>query len=63
MDRDTKMPAATAAVVGQNKVSAGERIINSKISAKLKEVNPAAQRHIPDVLEKKRRGWDGHSSD
>jgi hypothetical protein len=63
-ERDTRMPAATAAVVGlYNKPSCQERIISKNITAKLKEVDPAARRPLAEVLERKRRGWDGHSRD
>jgi hypothetical protein len=62
-DRDESMPAATAAVVGQNKPSVQERIISENIAAKLKDVDPAARRPLAEVLERKRRGWDGHARD
>jgi hypothetical protein len=63
-ERDTRMPAATAAVVGlYNKPSVQERIISQNISTKLKDVDHAARRPLADVLAKKRRGWDGHARD
>jgi hypothetical protein len=62
-ERDERMPAATAAVVGQNKPTVQERIIPEKVAAKLKDINPDALRPLAPLLDRKRRGHDGHSRD
>jgi hypothetical protein len=61
-ERDGRLPAATAAVVGQTNPSVQERIIPEKVAAKLKEINPDAMRPLRPLLERKRQQGGGHAS-
>ena len=63
-DDDTKMPAATRAVVGQTNPSVQERIIPEKVAARLKDVDPDGTRTRPlrPFLERKKTE-SGHACD
>jgi hypothetical protein len=60
-ERDGRMPAATAAVVGQTKPSVQERGIGENVAAKLKEINPDAMRPLHPFLERKEQQGGGHA--
>jgi hypothetical protein len=61
-ERDERMPAATAAVVGRTNPSVLERDIPSKVAARLKDVDPDGTRTLPlrPFLERKRT-QSGHA--
>jgi hypothetical protein len=63
-ERDERLPAATAAVIGQNRPSTLERDIPSKVAARLKDVDPDGTRTRPlrPFLERK-RSQSGHARD
>jgi hypothetical protein len=63
-ERDERLPAATAAVVGQTNPSVQERIIPEKIAARLKDVDPDGTRTRPlrPFLERKKTE-SGHARD
>jgi hypothetical protein len=60
-ERDEKMPAATRAVVGRTHPSVQERGVSANIAAKLRDVDPAARLPLGPLLDRKRRGHDGHA--
>jgi hypothetical protein len=61
-DRDARMPAATAAVVGRNSPSVLERGIGANVAAKLREDHPDQHRRIKEHLARK-RSESGHARD
>jgi hypothetical protein len=63
-ERDGRMPAATAAVIGQNKPTFMERNIPEKVAARLKDIDPdgARTRPLRPFLERKRQQGGGHAS-
>jgi hypothetical protein len=54
------MPAATAAVVGQNKPSVQERGIGETVAAKLRESHPEQNKRMREHLARKRHE-SGHA--
>ena len=59
-ERDRSMPAATAAVVGQNKPSVQERGIGETVAAKLRESHPEQNKRMREHLARKRHE-SGHA--
>jgi hypothetical protein len=61
-ERDSSMPAATAAVVGNNKPSVLERGIGENIAAKMRQdINPDARRAVDEMIDRKRQQGGGHA--
>src|SRR6516165_8182123 len=53
-ERDTSMPAATAAVVGKTNPSVQERNIGETIAAKMRQdINADARRAVDEMIERK----------
>jgi hypothetical protein len=61
-ERDTSMPAATRAVIGQNQPSVQERDIPEKVAAKLREDHPEQNKRMREHLARKRTE-SGHARD
>jgi hypothetical protein len=59
-ERDTSMPAATAAVVGKTNPSVQERNIGETVAAKLREDHPEQNKRMREHLERKRHE-SGHA--
>jgi hypothetical protein len=59
-ERDSTMPAATAAVVGKTNPSVQERGIGETVAAKLREDHPEQNKRIRTHLERK-RSESGHA--
>ena len=53
-ERDSSMPAATAAVVGRTKPSVQERGIGETVAAKLREDHPEQNKCMREHLARKR---------
>jgi hypothetical protein len=62
-DRDSSMPAATAAVVSQTNPSALERGIPAKVDAKLRENYPAQHEKFFRPFLERKRTQSGHTRD
>jgi hypothetical protein len=55
------MPAATAAVVGNNKPSVLERGIGENVRAKMRDINPDATKALRDAIARKEQQGGGHA--
>jgi hypothetical protein len=61
-ERNTSMPAATAAVVGKTNPSVQERDIPEKVAAKLRQDHPEQNKRMREHLALKRT-HSGHARD
>ena len=62
-ERDERMPAATAAVVGQTKPSILERNIPQKVDEKLREHYPGQYNKFFRPFLERKRNESGHTRD
>jgi hypothetical protein len=62
MSERESMPAATAAVVGNNKPSVLERGIGESNAAKMRQdIDPSARRAVDEMVERKKQQGGGHA--